>query len=822
MRHRHRIARNTASGLVTALCLFYSDQAFAAQDPFALPPSRDAGVGGLGNPGRENTPPAANDDVAEYTIYAEIIVNGEQKSRLVKIVTAGPKLSIHAGDAAYAGLLPIALRSGYVSLDDIDGAQWSFDSMANRLTVTMPRTSDGPNLLDLASKSGSSNMVNPPLTAVILDYDISALASDQGADFAGLVSAQLSRGNLTLQSDMRFNTAAQRGAKPVIRLNTALTLNDPGNLYRATFGDFVSATPVQSRAVRMGGIQIATDFGLRPDLITYPLPDFTGDVAVPSGLDLLVNDRRLTSGDVESGEFSIRNIPVPVGRNEIGVVLRDALGREQIRTISFHTSRKLLAPGLSQGAFNLGKLRRGFGRRSNDYGGLVTSGFYRRGLSRSFTGGVLGEAAPGFINGGISGVMTLGKFGQISAGLRASRSRIDGQANSSGHSVVVDFETLGRDFSFRLGTAQVANGYDDLASAKGDAPPQSTITASANLNLRSLGNFSLNAIEQRPQKRMTDLGRPKFARVFTASYRNTIGGKVNFFADLSHRNDGRKSTSLLLGLSMQFGGGAHVQASAVRQSGQTNMQAGFYSPDRLPGDWGFNVQASAGNFDRIAAGLSHRASWGRVDAQAEMAQGRMAARVSARGSLLFADDELFAAEQITGGFAVVRSGTVAGLPVQHENRPAGTTGATSKLLLTGIVPYVPTKISINPEDLPPEILARKLQEMIVVAPRGGTRVDLDVREYEPQLIHLLDADGVQAQPGTIVRAMPSRSEYIAGFDGIIEINAALGDTELRLQTAPNQTCFADLDQIDSNGEGGFEVKCRGKTKSFPIAAAAAK
>jgi len=50
--------------------------------------------------------------------------------------------------------------------------------------------------------------------------------------------------------------------------------------------------------VRLGGAQIATDFSLRPDLVTFPVPIVAGSVAVPSNVDVLVNNVRVLSLEV--------------------------------------------------------------------------------------------------------------------------------------------------------------------------------------------------------------------------------------------------------------------------------------------------------------------------------------------------------------------------------------------------------------------------------------------------------------------------------------------------------------------------------------------
>ncbi len=46
-------------------------------------------------------------------------------------------------------------------------------------------------------------------------------------------------------------------------------------------GDVISDALSWSSSVRMGGISYGRDFSLRPDHRTWPLPEFSGEAAVP-------------------------------------------------------------------------------------------------------------------------------------------------------------------------------------------------------------------------------------------------------------------------------------------------------------------------------------------------------------------------------------------------------------------------------------------------------------------------------------------------------------------------------------------------------------
>ena len=66
------------------------------------------------------------------------------------------------------------------------------------------------------------------------------------------------------------------------RLDSTLTYDDPARLATARLGDLISGGLSWTRPIRLGGIQLARNFGLRQDLVTLPLPAFSGTAAVPS------------------------------------------------------------------------------------------------------------------------------------------------------------------------------------------------------------------------------------------------------------------------------------------------------------------------------------------------------------------------------------------------------------------------------------------------------------------------------------------------------------------------------------------------------------
>lgn len=76
------------------------------------------------------------------------------------------------------------------------------------------------------------------------------------------------------------------------------------------------------------GVQVRSDFSMRPDLVTFPLPTVTGSTAVPSTLSVLTDGNLVASSQVGAGPFEVPQLPVTTGAGEITMTVTNALGQQ--------------------------------------------------------------------------------------------------------------------------------------------------------------------------------------------------------------------------------------------------------------------------------------------------------------------------------------------------------------------------------------------------------------------------------------------------------------------------------------------------------------
>ncbi len=188
--------------------------------------------------------------------------------------------------------------------------------------------------------------------------------------------------------------------------------------------------------MRFGGIQIQRDFALQPDLITFPIPQFLGQAAVPSTVDLYVDGLRRYSGETPAGPFQLGTVPIVNGAGNAQVVVTDALGRQSTFDFPFYTTSQLLKPGLDDYSVDFGFVRQHYGIESFDYSSDPTaSAVYRRGMTDWLTVETHAEGISGVANAGAGGVVRIGDGGVLTGSVAESRgSHADGHQAGLGYS----------------------------------------------------------------------------------------------------------------------------------------------------------------------------------------------------------------------------------------------------------------------------------------------------------------------------------------------------------------------------------------------------
>ena len=167
---------------------------------------------------------------------------------------------------------------------------------------------------------------------------------------------------------VRRHIIEHSGGNTAVRLDSAYTFADVNSLRRYSLGDFINGGLSWTRPVHLEGAQIRSDFSMRPDLVTFPLPTVTGSTAVASSVSVLADGNLIVASQVGAGPFEVPQLPVVSGAGTISMTVTNALGQQVTLTQPFYASSSLLDPGLQTFAVQSGLVRRNWGTVSNDYG----------------------------------------------------------------------------------------------------------------------------------------------------------------------------------------------------------------------------------------------------------------------------------------------------------------------------------------------------------------------------------------------------------------------------------------------------------------------
>lgn len=567
------------------------------------------------------------------------------------------------------------------------------------------------------------------------------------------------------------------GPAESVRLDTAFTYSDQQRLITYRAGDTITGGFAWTRPVRIGGIQVERNFGLRPDLVTMPLASTNGSAAVPSTVDVYVNNLKTYSQIVASGPFSITNIPVVTGAGDARVVLRDAAGHETQTSFSFYASPSLLKPGLFDFSFEAGVPRVGYGTSLDAYVDKpVASASWRQGVFDWLTLESHAEAGGGLANGGLGAIVRTWGFGVLSLSAAGSR-----YGESKGVQGYASYEARFGPVTVNASSQMTLGPYDDLASMTGrlqtggsthtifDVLQYETSSAAAPLS----SSFSLGFAPPKMVNRISigsslwfDSGSVSASyidllaatrdrsKILTASYSRPLPWDANLSATIFTDFGSQKSTGFFVGLSVPLGGNVTASSAASGGSDGKNMVATVEKPLGLdPGSVGWRAGASQGSPEQQYGAVSYRSSAGWAESTVNHTSQGTNTTVQFDGAVATQGGGVFLTSRIDDSFAVVETG-VPGVGVLYENRPAGVTDANGRLLVPGLRSYQSNRIAIDPRRLPVDADVTTTQGVIAPANRAGVRVDFGIRTH-------VDA-------AVLVLSTPDGRPLVAGSHGRIE------------------------------------------------------
>nr|WP_302174593.1 fimbria/pilus outer membrane usher protein [uncultured Hydrogenophaga sp.] len=559
------------------------------------------------------------------------------------------------------------------------------------------------------------------------------------------------------------------------RLDTALRHADPEGLWRTTVGDTLSCGGELAPTVRMAGLQLRTDFGLQPDRVQYPLPLVQGSAQVPSGVDLLINDRPAGNLSVGPGRFLLDSLPAVTGAGEIRLVQRDVQGIEQVRTVPFYASPRLLRPGVREQCAELGRLRLNYGLPGDRYQGSLAALAWREGITDTLTGLARVESGSTVQNLHLATHWVPARLGVVSLQWTGSRS-----TGRQGQALRLGLERVTPTYHLSARTEIAGKGVRQI---DGSLPPARRSSLFGGWTWGRVST-SVGQVWQRSAAGVDQ-------RVFTASAQQRIGGDWQMGLSALRREQ-RWSVAVMFTRAL----GRDISLAARLQTGAdagVALQAQRHEPET--GGVGWRLQGGSGA-NRAVAGWSWLGDLGRLELQAaRAARGDTAERLTWQGGLIWLDERPVAGRALGDG--VVARIEVAGLPgvgVQLNRREVAVTDAQGRAWVHGLQPWEDNIIGISPERLPMDLLV-SLHE-VRIRPPGDTVVNarFPTRRSRAALLRVQYPDGRPVAPGA--RARLGAEDPGAGVPFGLSGEVFLGDLQDRnrlLVEGPAGVCQVDFD-----------------------------
>jgi outer membrane usher protein len=755
----------------------------------------------------------------EMTLYLDLVLNGFDTGGVEPVLAKGEHFFLAASVLRALGLgahLPTG-GEGPVALGAIDGMHTRYDSAAQKLFLTVP-----------ANWLPMQRFVQDKLTeekkarasfGAITNYDAYATQAN------GLA-------NLSLWSEQRifgpFGTISNTGVAQFAfegddsnsesrasyrHYDTTWRYSDQERVMTAEAGDIVTHALAWSSTIRLGGVQISRDFSVRPDIVTYPLPQFSGQASVPTSVDLLINGVQSMHSTVQPGPYSLTDLPYINGAGEATVVTTDALGRRVETSVPFYVASTLLRPGYTDYTVAVGAQRNRYGLADFDYGAPSINASYRRGLLPALTVEAHAEAAPHLALGGLGLLAQIGeRFGVVN--IAASDSHRPGNRDgigkemlpTDGQQFVTGYQYTHRNLTITAQKIWRTRGYTDLSTydPRFTRLARSSLQVAASLTLKPVGSISLGYFDIRPS-----VGRRiRFATISdTLPLWHGISLSLSANRQLGGLSGGAHGWGGYAQIVIPFGAYGTASAGWSRQAdGESTEHISATRSVAAEGDFGWTASYQHANGTGHADGSDSVVASGTWRSPFAQFQGGIYGDVrdttrwaEAQGSIALMDGAVFAGNRVSDAFALVSTDDVRGVPVRYENQLVGKTDSGGHLLVPYATSYYPAKYEIDTLSLPADLQARMVEQRVAVQYGSGYLVRFPMKHVLTVLIRLTDPTGKPLPVGTPVHA--AKAEAYVGWDGMLYLSGINRGEKLEASLPSGTRCIATVRAVPAASAG---------------------
>ena len=659
------------------------------------------------------------------------------------------------------------------------GASAGVDELRQTLSIDLPTDNFESTLLSDSSTAGLPPTL--PGLGVFFNYD-TFLTQTEGAR---RLEGQFESGLFTPVGVATHGMIARDvgGTSQWVRLDTTLTRDFPAEQKTLTLGDAIGSSGLWGRAVRFGGLRYGSNFATTPNFVSFPLPSLRGEAVMPSATDIYVDGVLRRSAGVPPGPFQLNNLPVVTGQGEVRVVTRDLLGREQVTTLPYYASTRLLRQGLTEESWELGAIRQNYGSLSDDYGRAVATVQHRRGVSDAMTVEGRLEALREQQTMGAGASFLVPSVGVMSAATALSHST---QGAGQLLSLALERQAL-RGVNLAVRSQWTSPGFSQVGLQPGQQAPLRQMSASLGVSPAGFGSIGLSLIRQDNRDAPgTDIAQ--------TSYTFNVGASSAIILNAYRTLSGERIQAFGILFSTAFGdrGSALTGFTGQARGNQTQVQVQRSLPEGS--GTGYRLAAADGDL-----GAQRNAAWlwqtdiGSYALEAGQLNANTSYRASASGGVGMMAGQAFASRKLTDSFAIAQVPHFPGVGVYLNNQPvARTAGDEGYAVLPRLLPYQVNRVAIDPADLPIDVQIDATTLDAVPYYRSGVMLRFPVRRSASALVVLRQPDGEPVPVGSEVRLTHGDDVFTVAERGEVHVIGIGGAERLRVRWESG-ACEASID-----------------------------
>lgn len=732
-----------------------------------------------------------NNARADETLYLEIIINGRNTNHIAQIIHKENDWEILPNDLSALGLKLDITTKEPILLRSLNITEVTYDTELQRLLITVPN-----NLLPVQyfnANSPTYSSAEPRRdTGASINYNLVAISGNMDANMTSIWHElhyfnndfyAVSSGLLQSNSD-RYSTSGYT------RFETYYQKDNESDMQGITVGDVINATPTWGRSIRMGGIRIARDYELNPELITYPLPAFYGESALPGSVELIINNQMRWRDQVTSGPFLINMVPYISGAGVAQVVTTSPQGQQVQQSVNFYVASQLLAPDMFDYDITMGFRRKNFGLESNSYANNpVISSSLRYGVNKYLTPQLLFQMGDGLQLGGAGLTFLAGNAGVIDIAGTSSRYLNSKGVTETGEQASINYDytykKIGVNASYlhRFGNYRDLGTQDEGTLNSGLNKTQTQISLS--FNDEKYGGFNLGYFKIENQRREEN-------SFVNFSWSHYFAKSITAFLNITHTLFEQHENSISFTMSIPLGARGQVSNTTQRDSKgemHTQVQAMSNAPYSGGFGWGASMEDSSEKNRYLQA--DWRSKYFNSSASAYHFGDQTQYTAALDGALIIMGGDVYATHFVNDAFAIVDADEE-NVPVMFGHQLVGKTDAHGKILVPDLNSYLENRLSIDPQQLPANAIIDSIEQLVVPRRHGGIHVEFPIRYSQSALAQVVTRDMQPIPAGAILMDRDSEKNYITGWDGEVYLENL--EVPLVLFWADGE-CFVTLEPV---------------------------